>query len=96
MTRSTSSGTLAVATTVIQAQPAAVCSLSLTPAAAASTLTVYDNATAGSGRVLAQLSAVANGATVEMTFNYPPQGLTGLTAVVTGAAATGLVHYVLY
>lgn len=96
MIRSTTSGSLAAGTTTVQAQPAALCYVSLTPAAAVSTVTVYDNKSAGSGTILAQLSAPANASTVEVSFHNPSQGLTGITVVVTGAAATAIVHYVLY
>lgn len=95
--RSTSSGSLAVGTTLVQKNPAGLCFVSLTPAAAISTVTVYDNGSGvASGTILAVLSAPANAATVEVSFNNPAQGLTGLTAVVTGAAATAIVHYALY
>lgn len=94
--RSTSSGSLVVATTVVQAQPAALCFVSLTSAAAISTVTVYDNKSGASGTILAQLTAPANAATVGISFNNPPQGNQGITVVVTGAAATAIVHYALY
>ncbi len=79
---------------VIYTHPALVRHIALYPGSAACTLTVYDNASAGSGTVLAFLNGVANGASV--TFNFseaPPRANNGITCALTGAAATAQVFY---
>lgn len=90
---STSSGLLTVATTVVCAAPCVLTSLILNPAAAASSVVVYDNASAASGTVLAELLAVANGASVPHGFNSGIMATKGITVVVTGTAATATVSF---
>lgn len=88
----TSSGLLTATTTVVSSKPATLNSVHLTAAAATSTLIVYDNASAASGTVLATLSAVAN-TTASLQFKFPVNDLNGLTVIITGTGATGVVHY---
>lgn len=90
----TSSGALAVGTTVVQAKPSDLCSVILSPAATVATVTIFDNATAASGRILATMQAAANGAAATIDFSHPLVGLNGLTVVVTGAGATANIGYV--
>lgn len=89
----TPSAVLTVQTKIIYAKPALLCSVMLHPGSAASTLTVYDNATAGSGTILAILNGVANGASVIFPFDTPAQANNGLTCVVTGTAAQAQVYF---
>lgn len=87
------SASLTVATVVVCSTPALLHSVVLNPAAAASTITVYDNATTNSGTVLALLQAVANGASVVFTPTAPIYCAKGITAVVTGSSATGIAYF---
>jgi hypothetical protein len=89
----TSSGSLAVGTTAVLAKPGLLHSVILNPGSAASTITVYDNASAASGTVLASLVAAASTSSVSVSFNSPIYSVNGLTVVVAGTAATGIVGY---
>jgi hypothetical protein len=88
------SGSLTVATTVVSSKAALLTGVMLNPAAAASTVTLFDNGSAGSGTMLALLTAVANGTSVSVTFNSAIFCANGITAVVTGTGATAQVYYV--
>lgn len=91
---STPSAVMTVQTLVVYAKPALLNNILLHPAAAAATVTVYDNATAGSGTVLCILQAVANGATVSFPFDgAPPRANNGLTCVVSGTGAQAQVYF---
>ena len=90
---STSSGELAVGTNVVVAVPALLTALILSPAAAACSVKVYDNASAASGTVIAELLAVANGASVSLQFNSPVNAIRGLVAVVAGTGGIAQVMY---
>lgn len=92
-TAGTSSGSLAVGTTVVQAKPSVLLSITLNPGSAASTVVVWDNASAASGKILWQLSGSAAGSSVSLDFSHPTQALNGLTVVVSGAAATASINY---
>ena len=89
-----SSGAIPVtAATVVANRPSFICAVLLTPAAAASTVTLYDNASAASGTVLAVLTAPANSATVSLSVERTIECLNGITAVVTGTAAQAIVYF---
>jgi hypothetical protein len=90
---STPSVVLTVQTVVVCAAPALLTAVMLHPGSAASTITVYDNATAGSGTVLAVLQGTANGATQIIPFDSPVNAKNGITATVTGTAAQGQVYF---
>lgn len=93
-TPGTSSGDLAVtAATTVTARPARVMSVTLTPAAALSTMIVYDNASAASGTVLVRLQAAASGASVVWQPTYGSAANAGITVAITGSGAIGTVHY---
>jgi len=96
MNYGTSTGDLAVGTTTPQAQPAAVTSVTLSPAAAACSVTIFDNKSAASGTVIAHLVAPASVSTVCLPLVHPIKALNGLTIVVAGTGATANVSYVLY
>lgn len=87
------SGSLAVGTTVVIAAPALLMSLTLNPGSAASSLTVYDNASAGSGTILASLVGSASGSSIPFALNYPLFVKNGITVVVAGLAATAVLSY---
>lgn len=92
-----SSGQVAVtAATVVSSIPARAHYLSLTPAAAASSVIVYDNASAASGTILLELKAPAAGASIIVPLDSPVMALLGITIAVTGTGATAVVHYSLY
>lgn len=71
---------------LIKTGPGVAHEISLAPAAATATLIAYDN-TAGSGTIICQLQAAANG----MTARYSPNGgvvfSKGLYIAITGAGA---------
>ena len=91
---SSQSPIITVQTLVVYTKPALLTNIMLHPGSAAATLTIYDNASAGSGTVLALLQGVANGATVIFPFDdSPPRGNNGITAVVTGSGAQAQVYY---
>lgn len=92
-TAATSSGLLAVGTTTVAAHPAVLCSLTLNPAAAACSVTVYDNASAASGTIILELVAPASVASTSIALTHPINTLNGLTVVVAGAAATATLAY---
>lgn len=69
--------------------------VTLIPAAAASSVVIYDNTSAASGTVLAKLGAVANGESVQIWFEDGVEALNGLYAVISGASAEYIVHYAL-
>jgi hypothetical protein len=54
---------------------------------------VYDNASAGSGTVLAILSAPASAATAIIPFDSPIYAKAGLTATVAGTGAQGQLYF---
>ncbi len=90
---STSSG-LQTANVLVTANPAKLTSVVLNPAAAASTLIVYDNNTAAaSGTVLAKVVVPASAASVSVVFDSPVVANRGLYCVVTGTAADYVVTY---
>lgn len=88
----TSSG-LITADGAVYALPCKLWGLSLSPAAAASSIVVYDNASAASGTVLAKLSVAANTQTVNITFNQGVQAQFGLYVDISGASADAVVYY---
>lgn len=93
-TASTSSGSIGVtAATTVSANPSVICSLTLNPAAAACTVTVFDNASAASGTVLASLVAPASVGSVSLPLTHPINATKGLTVAVTGTAATAILTY---
>lgn len=94
MQASTASAVLTVQTATVYSHPALLSNIMLHPGSAAATLTVYDNATAGSGNVIAILQGVANGATVLFPFDdSPPRCNNGITATVTGAGAQAQIYF---
>jgi hypothetical protein len=93
--RSRSSGLLGAGTTVVNAGPntlsgVVVISDSVNPA----TITVYDNASAASGTVLARLTATTNTGANSMAMVTPVRAENGLVVQITGTGApTGLILY---
>lgn len=79
---------------VVYAKPALLTNLMLHPGSAAATITVYDNATAASGTILAILQGVANGASITFPFDgSPPRANNGITVALTGAASQAQVYF---
>ena len=89
----TSSGQLAVGTSTVYAHPALLYQVTLNPAAAVCSVTVYDNASAGSGTVLAVLNSPASGASVTFYTSAPVMCKNGITVVVAGTGATANVYW---
>lgn len=92
MRTSTSSGSLA-ASAAVAARPALVTAITLIPAAAACTLTIYDNASAASGTVLAELALLANAKSETIAFNLPIEADKGVYASLSGSGAAAIVHF---
>lgn len=84
---------MTVQTLSVVAAPALLTAIMLHPGSAASTLTIYDNASAGSGTVVAVLQGVANGATVIIPFDSPIWVGKGITCVTSGTGAQSQVYY---
>jgi hypothetical protein len=89
----TSSGSLAVGTTSISTMPGLVCNVVLNPGSAASSVTIYDNATAASGTVLFSLVGAASGSSIAAALSCPIIANKGITVVVAGTAATAFVGF---
>lgn len=91
------SASLTVATTVVCAAPALLHSIILNPAAVSGTITVYDNATAGSGTQLALVQGIGLATTVGSSVIFTPTAPIfcgkGITVVVTGLGATAQVYF---
>lgn len=92
-TPSLPSAVLAVGTTTAVAAPCHVTAIMLHPGSAASTVTFYDNASAGSGTIIAILQGPASGATTIIPFDSPIVALKGVTAVVSGTGAQAQIYY---
>ncbi len=87
------SSDLLTADTAVVPRGAFLHGVSLIPAAAACSVIIYDNASAASGTVLAKPSGVANGASVDLFFNYPVCANKGIYADVSGSGAAFIVYY---
>lgn len=70
-----------------------ISSLTITPAAADSVLTVYDG-TSTSGTLLCSITAKANAGTLVYPLNIPVKANKGVFYVLSGTAATATLHYV--
>lgn len=90
---SNSSGELAVGTTAVCGVPGFVTSVSLAPAAADCSVKVYDNKSAASGTIVAEITLKANTGSVQYTFNSPIVCNAGITAVVAGTGAIAHVTF---
>lgn len=84
---------MTVQTVSVCTAPALLTNVMLHPGSAASTITVYDNASAGSGTVLALLQGVANGASILFPFDCPVFCAKGITCVVAGTGAQAQVYF---
>lgn len=90
-----SSGSIAVtAGTAVRTRPCKLHGSVLIPAAADSTITIYDNASAASGTILLKVSTIATlagGSTASPQLPAPIEAKNGLFVVVTGTGATAIV-----
>ena len=84
---------LKTADTAIYARPCKIHGIQLIPAAAASSVVVYDNASAASGTVTAKILAVANGESVNYVPLAPIECLNGIYADVGGTDAAFIIHF---
>lgn len=90
----TSSGSIAVtAGAVVSAMPGLLCNVILNPGSAASSVTLYDNASAASGTVLWSAVAAASTNSVSSNFSIPVAVSKGIYIVVAGTAATAVVTF---
>lgn len=89
----TTSSDLLTADAAVYAHPCLLHTVTLIPAAADSTVVIYDNATAASGKVLAKIFVLATTASQTIHFTIPVRANNGLFADVTGVAAGYIVHF---
>lgn len=87
------SALMTVQTVIVCSVPALLTNIMLHPGSAASTITVYDNASAASGTVLALLQGPASGATVIFPFDTPVYCKNGITCVTAGTGAQSQVYF---
>lgn len=102
---STSSGSLAVstganvipsATRTSGVSSGRVMGLSITPAAAVSTLSIYDNNVGdASGLLLERLTVPANSSTVVIAYDDGTAFANGLSYVLSGTGAIAVIRYVI-
>ena len=78
---------------VVKASSGQLVAVALTPAAALSTLILYNNPSAASGTVLIKLQAVANGGSVVFEPAVPYVFANGCYADIDGAGANATVVY---
>lgn len=93
MIRPVTSSGLLTADGAVYAQPCLLHGVVLNPAAAASSVVLYDNQTAASGTVVAKVLAVANGTSIDVIFNNPVVCSNGLYLDITGASADCVVYF---
>lgn len=91
---SISSGALPAGTAVVVARKSYLNHVMLVGGGvAAATVVLYDNASAGSGTVLATLRTDTAGVTSSVDFARPVRADNGIVAVVTGADAQAVVSF---
>lgn len=93
---SKASGQLAAGTTAVKASKTRLCTVTVVgDGTNAATVTVYDNASAASGTILAQavVAATTTNRTEHLVFFNPIQAFNGLTVVVSGTGALGYLTY---
>lgn len=85
----------AAATTVVKAEPAMLYSVAWNLAAVASTITIYDNASAASGTILysGAKTGIAGGEQVGWTPSVPIYAKNGITVVCAGAGSSAIVYF---
>lgn len=89
-----SSGAIAPGTVTVAARRSFLNSVSLTgDGTNACTLVVYDNASTETGKILASLRVGAAGATGHLEYPAAVRADNGLTVVVTGTGAVGVITY---
>ena len=75
-------------------RPCFIHAVTLTQASAACTVTVYDNASAASGTVVAQADNTTNNTTVNgPQLPYPVRCNAGAYVAITGTGATAILYY---
>lgn len=95
----TGSGRLTASTSGIYARPCRLVGILLDPAAADCSVTVYDNASAGSGTIvgLAKATVALTGTETKYIPVGGPGGIqcnSGLSAVIAGAAAGYILYFI--
>lgn len=90
---STYSALMTVQTINICNGPGILTAVMLHPAAAAATITIYDNASVGSGNVIALIEAVSGGSTILIPYDSGIRFQNGATCVVTGTSAQAQIYY---
>lgn len=89
-----SSGTISPGTQVVCDRKTYVNHISLTgDGTNAATVTVYDNASTGSGKIISLIRIGAGGNTIHKEYTYPVRMDNGITVVVTGTGAAATVGY---
>lgn len=92
--RSTSSG-LQTADAAITAEPGYFCGITVTPAAADTTVIIYDseNSTTSGKTVLDKILVKASSSSMHVHYDQPITANRGIYATLTGAGAEYTVHY---
>lgn len=94
MSTAKSSGLIAASTTVVKAAASRLNSVSaISDGTNIATVVVYDNASAGTGTVLAKAVATANCPTVAVSFKNPVRADNGITVVVSGTGSGAVLSY---
>lgn len=89
-----SSGVLSVGTTTVVDRKSYLNSCSLTgDGTNTATMTVYDNASAATGKIVSVIRINTAGITVHKEWNYPVRIDNGITVVVTGTGAQATLTY---
>lgn len=89
-----SSGSIAPGTQVVCDRKTFVNHISLTgDGTNAAAITVYDNASAASGKVISLIRIGAGGNTIHKEYTFPVRMDNGITVVVTGTGAVATVGY---
>ena len=93
--RSRSSGLLSAGTTVLSAGPNTLSGLiAISDTVNPATVTVFDNASAASGTILARLTATVNTGANSLALVTPIRAENGITVQITGTGTpTGIVLY---
>ena len=84
----------AASTVVAKDQPGMLYSVVVNAAAVATTVTVYDNASAASGQILwsCAFTGIAGGSQLQFSPPVPVIANNGITVVTTGAASTAIAY----
>ncbi len=84
---------LKTSSAAIAGRSAALHSVTLLPGSDANSIIVYDNASAASGKILAQINGLANAKSETIIFKHPVAANLGLYCAVSGTSAAYVISY---